>query len=81
MECLADNTQRDQAVNAYLAAYYGENPPVTYLDINSVFILERRAQHGNLLVTPASAARQSVASGYGRSDESWRKPSNLHPPS
>jgi hypothetical protein len=38
MESLADNTQRDQAVNAYLAAYYGENPNVMYLDINSIFI-------------------------------------------
>jgi hypothetical protein len=33
-----DKTQRDQAVNAYLAAYYGENPNVTYLDINSIVL-------------------------------------------
>jgi lysophospholipase L1-like esterase len=30
-------TERDQAVNAYLATCYSENPLVTYLDINSVF--------------------------------------------
>jgi lysophospholipase L1-like esterase len=33
----AAKTERDQAVNAYLANCYGENPFVTYLDINSVF--------------------------------------------
>jgi lysophospholipase L1-like esterase len=32
-----DKTRRDQAVNAYLAACYSENPQVTYLDINSIF--------------------------------------------
>jgi lysophospholipase L1-like esterase len=31
-------TERDQAVNAYLATCYSENPLVTYLDINSVFL-------------------------------------------
>jgi lysophospholipase L1-like esterase len=30
-------TERDQAINQYLAACYGENPQVTYLDIGSVF--------------------------------------------
>ena len=30
-------TERDNAVNAYLAACYSENPRVTYLDINSIF--------------------------------------------
>jgi lysophospholipase L1-like esterase len=30
-------TERDQAVNAYLATCYSENPLVTFLDINSVF--------------------------------------------
>lgn len=36
-------TARDQAVNQYLAACYGENPRVTYLDISSIFY-----QHGAL---------------------------------
>ena len=30
-------TERDQSINQYLAACYGENPQVTYLDISSVF--------------------------------------------
>jgi lysophospholipase L1-like esterase len=30
-------TQRDQAINHYLAICYGENPRVTYLDITSIF--------------------------------------------
>lgn len=30
-------TEQDQAVNQYLALCYGENPRVTYLDINSIF--------------------------------------------
>jgi lysophospholipase L1-like esterase len=30
-------TERDQEINRYLAACYGENPQVTYLDISSVF--------------------------------------------
>ena len=30
-------TQRDRAVNRYLAACYGEHPRVTYLDIGSIF--------------------------------------------
>jgi lysophospholipase L1-like esterase len=30
-------THRDLAINQYLAACYGENPRVTYLDINSIF--------------------------------------------
>jgi lysophospholipase L1-like esterase len=30
-------TQRDEAVNAYLATCYGENPLVTFLNINSIF--------------------------------------------
>ncbi len=33
----ADKTQRDRAVNRYLAACYGEHPRVTYLDIGSLF--------------------------------------------
>ena len=32
-----DKTERDRAINQYLAACYGENPRVTYLDINSIF--------------------------------------------
>lgn len=32
-----EKTQRDEAVNAYLATCYSENPLVTYLDINSIF--------------------------------------------
>jgi lysophospholipase L1-like esterase len=35
---LSDNkTERDHAVNGYLATCYSENPLVTYLDINSIF--------------------------------------------
>ena len=30
-------TERDQAINRYLAICYGENPRVTYLDISSIF--------------------------------------------
>jgi len=33
----ASKTERDQTINQYLAACYGENPQVTYLDINSVY--------------------------------------------
>jgi lysophospholipase L1-like esterase len=33
----ASKTERDQAINQYLAACYGENPRVTYLDISSIF--------------------------------------------
>jgi lysophospholipase L1-like esterase len=32
-----EKTERDKAVNAYLARCYSENPFVTYLDINSIF--------------------------------------------
>jgi len=32
-----EKTERDQAVNAYLATCYSENPLVTYLDISSIF--------------------------------------------
>jgi lysophospholipase L1-like esterase len=32
-----EKTERDHAVNAYLATCYSENPLVTYLDINSIF--------------------------------------------
>ena len=31
-------TERDHAVNRYLAACYGENPRVTFLDIGSIFL-------------------------------------------
>jgi lysophospholipase L1-like esterase len=33
----ADVVEKDRAVNRYLAACYGENPRVTYLDIGSIF--------------------------------------------
>jgi lysophospholipase L1-like esterase len=33
----ANKTARDEAVNAYLATCYGENPLVTFLNINSIF--------------------------------------------
>ena len=33
----ASKSDRDSAVNRYLAACYGENPRVTYLDIGSIF--------------------------------------------
>jgi len=33
----AHKTEEDAAVNRYLAACYGENPRVTYLDISSIF--------------------------------------------
>jgi lysophospholipase L1-like esterase len=33
----AAKTQKDRAINRYLAACYGENPRVTYLDIGSIF--------------------------------------------
>ena len=33
----AEKTERDRKINDYLAACYGENPRVTYLDINSIF--------------------------------------------
>lgn len=33
----SSKTERDLAVNGYLAACYGENPRVTYLDIGSIF--------------------------------------------
>jgi lysophospholipase L1-like esterase len=32
-----DKTKRDEAVNRYLANCYGENPRVTYLDIENIF--------------------------------------------
>lgn len=32
-----EKTERDRAVNRYLATVYGENPRVTYLDISSIF--------------------------------------------
>jgi lysophospholipase L1-like esterase len=34
----ASKTERDRAVNRYLATCYGENPRVTFLDIGSVFL-------------------------------------------
>jgi len=33
----SEKTERDRKINDYLAACYGENPRVTYLDINSIF--------------------------------------------
>ena len=53
-------TERDRAVNEYLATCYGENPRVTYLDIRSIFFKgdalnaaiyydPRLAQHGKPL--------------------------------
>jgi lysophospholipase L1-like esterase len=36
-ELAADVVAKDIAVNSYLAACYGENPRVTYLDIGSIF--------------------------------------------
>jgi len=38
-----EKTAKDRAINSYLAACYGENPRVTYLDIGSIFY-----QHGAL---------------------------------
>jgi lysophospholipase L1-like esterase len=36
-ELSEEKTQRDRAINQYLATCYGENPRVTYLDIGSIF--------------------------------------------
>jgi len=33
----AEKTRKDRAVNRYLAACYGENPRVTYLDVETIF--------------------------------------------
>jgi lysophospholipase L1-like esterase len=41
-------TERDEAVNAYLATCYGENPLVTYLNINSIFYKTGADKNGAL---------------------------------
>jgi lysophospholipase L1-like esterase len=41
-------TERDRAVNKYLATCYGENPRITYLDIGSIFYKNGGYKNGGL---------------------------------
>lgn len=66
-----DKSQRDRAINQYVAICYGENPRVTYIDISSIFYKDgalntalfydpRLPQHGEAL-HPDSTGQRMMA--------------------